>query len=1252
MRILTLILGLMLANTAAGAAGSDMKQDPITTITTLKTQVPDTLIVENGVARAEIVVPDVSEYRELGKQVQDAVKSATGAELAVRTDSEVASKYGVLEATPSKSIVLLGNMETSNLASLLYARKLICEDALYPGKGGYTVRTINDPWGNGANVILLGGSDLDGVSRAVEAFGASMPRGSTMGYSCALRIVLGAELAARFKDLVTEPTDAEIAEQIKAADKAFRAGAHTGVMPYITNAGAWYLRTGRDGYARLFREMVFLAHDLYKQNLGTYGGPWGMDADFRFADFIATWDSVEESPALSDDDRLRIVNIILEYIRYWESYWSITPVLTPGLRNNHTTFTSLGFMFAADYFAKYYDLPQASHWTALADGCFQSQARSFKPQEDSNSYQWITLNHMMTYALARPDPSYITSGNARIGADLAIMTMDNLGYQVSFGDVGSFHGGNIEMYLWRSLAAMERDGRYMWAYLKGNEVRPNAGMSAYQNSVEPSEPRDLLGVKWLPTDPMFYAHHNGSGTVPQKHTFEKISFRTSFDVEKPYLLLDGISGCGHGHSDGNSVLRFSDKGRIWLADCDYIKSQPKYHNMITVYRDGQSFPLPTFSEREIVADLGRVAFTRTTTPGCSGADWSRNILWDKGDTFVFMDKIEAKVADEFSVRCFWQALGQPEMDGSSLTVKQNGPAMTIHNLDGSRLRTWDDPVIGKNWSAYKQAEPIIRVLQQIKTKRMDAAESICFMNVVSTQKEGAPPVEAERVSDTSILLGSGRDRSLVGIGSGSKEIAPGISTDGAMYWLNGGCIAVGQATMLALSNRTVFSTDNPVSVELEPGGRVTVSTDEPATTRIAAGKDGLRLGGKHMKGKTDGGLTSVFIPAGRSVIEGAALPAAFAIKFPRPKPAERPSAATATDNVKKLMRSGGFRAAVGTEKLVCLASDTDGVCVGSDTGRVYAVSADGTAGWTFDADSEIKALWISKLAKDEPKRIAVGTAGSTVYLLDENGNQLWKQELPYYKRDAKVVYFSSADLWGDGNRALIAGSENWHHYAFDSKGAQLWKYESVHASTAGTPTDLDGDGREEYIAGTEYYWWHGVSPTGERLWQYRTPTGPRATCVVAGRIMKDAAPTVLFGGADGNIHAVDADGTSKWRFNTGDEITGIALCDLDGDGLPEIVAGSLSFSVCAVSGDGRRVWRRDIEEPVRALVAADMDGDGRDEICVGGEDGRIVVLDREGRVTAEWRASSGVKALSVISGARDKLACITADGTLTVLGDH
>ncbi len=65
-----------------------------------------------------------------------------------------------------------------------------------------------------------------------------------------------------------------------------------------------------------------------------------------------------------------------------------------------------------------------------------------------------------------------------------------------------------------------------------------------------------------------------------------------------------------------------------------------------------------------------------------------------------------------------------------------------------------------------------------------------------------------------------------------------------------------------------------------------------------------------------------------------------------------------------------------------------------------------------------------------------------------------------------------------------------------------------------------------------------------------------------------------------------------------------------------------------------------------------MDGDGRDEICVGGEDGRIVVLDREGRVTAEWRASSGVKALSVISGARDKLAFITADGTLTVLGDH
>lgn len=1408
-----LVLGLIATLAAAGwTAESTMTTDPVTSITTLKRLYPDTLIAEKGVPMAEIVIPDGEDYAGLGARVRDAIRNSTGVEVTIRKDSEFAGKYGAVKQTPSKNVIVLGNMETSNLIAFLYARRQSCEDALYPGDGGYVIRTVSDPWGNGANVIILGGSDLKGVASAVDAFCASIPKGATAKYPGALKAKFSPAFVKRFPELANDPSDTAIAEQLVAADKSFRAGVHSGLFPQITAAGYGYLRSGNPGYVKLFRDMIFLAHDLYNQDLGTYGGPWGMDADFKFMDLIATWDVVEESPVLTDEDRLKITNIILEYIRYWESYWSVKPVLTPGIRNNHTTFTSLGFMFAADYFGKYYRLPQASHWMAMADGCFQAQARSFKPQEDSNSYQWITLNHMMTYALARPDASYITSGKARIGGDLAIMTMDNLGYQVSFGDVGAFHGGNVEMHLWRPLAAVERDGRYMWAYLKGYGVRPSAGPNAYHSSVKPQEPTDLLGVKWLPTDEIFFKYYNGKGTVPQDRTFEKISFRTSFDPKKPYLLIDGISGCGHGHSDGNSVLRLTDKGRIWLGDCDYIKAQPKFHNMLMIFRDGQSFGLPAFSEREIVADLGKIAFTRTTTPGCSGTDWSRNIIWDKGSTFVFIDEVEAKVDDEFSARCYWQALGEPRLDGSAFTTTQGGPSMTIRNLDGARLRTWDDPVTGKNWTTYKFADPIIRVLQQVRTERLKAGERVFFLNVVSTQDKGKSPVPAERVSDSSILIGRSKDRALVGVRTSDEAITQEISTDAVIYRLAGDRIALGCATNLSVDGKSLFNSDRPISIEIEAGGAVVIDAEEPATVTLPVGGE-VRVDGKQVKAVRIGGLARIAIPAGRHTIEGADLPDRFDISYPKPQPAKQRTVGSEHTGVAKLVRhaefaveagpkserltaddytisvepdplpenllvpdadqriaslsdkqtrtgqtsvmweagrkvvltyrlkkpeplcgvnvhawwgstsSKGFsylvreirvlageseselspwasltenathpdwdapivyelaaevrtasvvrievmprsgsgvylaevelRAAVQSsasvnKHLVSLAADESGLYAGSADGKVYALSTDGTLRWDFDAGSEVKALWVGKLDKDEPNRIAVGAAESKVFLLDENGKQLWETELPYYKRIAKVVYFSTADLKGDGNRALIVGSENWHHYAFDSGGQQIWKYESVHASTAGCPIDLDGDGREEYIAGTEYYWWHGVSPTGEKLWQYRTPTGPRTTSVVAGKV-GDGKPTVFFGGADGYIHSVNADGTLAWQYSTGDEITGLALSDLDGDGKPEVLAGSLSFNVVATRCDGTKLWRRDIGEPIKALVLADMDADGSDEVCVGTEDGRVIVLDRAGEPVAEWTAGSEVARLAVVAGSPDRLACITVDGVLSIL---
>jgi outer membrane protein assembly factor BamB len=1110
-----------------------------------KPLVLDTVLVSQGVPRAAIVVPDLPEYRKLAEKVQSAVS------LPIRPDSEFATANGEPKGIPDANVILIGNQQSSGLVTNLCFRGYCMVDTMYPGKGCYIIRTIHDPWGTGVNVILLTGSDLKGISRAVDRFCTELPQGETIAIPRTFEAEFSKEVLKAVPYLAVDPSDADIAKRLEETRTAFLNGIQGGMFNPIVYAGNSYSQSGKEGYARLFRDLLFLAEELSKEGQGSFGGPWGAAGDFLFSPLIIAWDNVEESPSLSAADRQRINSIILDYISYWEQHGYVRGIEKPMLRTNHWTFEGQGWLAAGQYFGKYYDIPDGRRWLQMADWCFGQQMKSFKSQEDCSGYQWITERHMCRYATTRPDYSWFKSGKARTAGDLAIMCTDNLGYQASFGDVGGFNPSS-EMAILTYLLNVERDGRYSWAIRKGREVRPVSGLSGLAVDVPPAEPTDLLGVKCLPTDPLFHAYFKGA--VPQERAFDKITFRTSFDPGRPYLLLDGINGCYHGHYDGNSILRFTDRSRIWLADCDYIKSLPKFHNAMLVFKDGQASLPPTFCENELVADLKHAGFARTTTHDYAGADWRRNILWDKDRTFVVIDEVRVQTTDDYSFRCLWQTLGEPQLSGNFFRVTQKGPSFSIRNLDGARLRSSDDPIVGQNWKGYKYADPVIHTLQQVRSQKLPAGGRIFFLNVLTTEGKGEVPVGAERAGESSVLLGSGE---LAGVRSDSERIAPGIETDAQIYWLSHDRAMLGGATYLKVGGKMLWHSDSPASVEV-------------------------------------------------------AVPRDFKVSFPM----ARPVSAASLTGLTRLTLAAEFSKA----GLVTMASDADSIYAGSADGKVYALGSDLKPRWEFDAGSEVRAVWAGRLDKDQPPCIAVGTANAMVFLLDQSGKLLWKQELPFFKVPGSAVCFTSADLSGDGNRALIVGSEAWHYYAFDSKGNQLWAFEILHAATAATAIDLDGDHRQEVICGTEYYAWNAIKPDGAQLWSYR-PVGPHANCVVADK------SGVYFGGADASIHALDASGKRRWLYNTGDEVTSLALTDLNADGNSEIVAGSLSFYVNALKSDGTRLWRRDLGEPVLTLVTADLDNDGTPEVCTGTEDGHVFVLDSEGNTLAVWIAPGPVRSL-------------------------
>ncbi|WP_316811685.1 PQQ-binding-like beta-propeller repeat protein [Pedobacter heparinus] len=1218
-KTVTQITLAMLLCTLFANGQTPVKQIAINGLPARKPLIRQTILVKNGKANGRIVTPVSVEFLKLAKKLQYAIRQETGAKLEIIAADKMANQRGeFIKSEPDQNIIALGSLENNGVIAHLYFRTYSAVDAMYPGKDGYLIQTVSDPWGKGANVLVLGGSTVKGVEKATDRFCRDLTKGSTLAISGTLKY-------EHTRKALPNPTDEQIAKILVQSAADFKNGKQGGLFNPIVQAADAYALSGNEGQAKLFRELLFLEYDLKTNSPAAFDSPWGGAADFLFGPLIAAWDKVEESPSFTEEDRVKVLKIILDYIHYYENYAYVPAFKTSIIRHNHHTFPGQGFVAAGQYFGKYYPTySEAKKWREMGDNCFVIQQQSWKSQEDCSAYGGISARHMGFYATSRPDFTWFDSGRADIAGNLAIMTMDNLGYQCAFGDVAGFNPRS-NMALWNYLTMLKRDGRYSWAMHKNhNASSSDPGALPMPVYVKPVEPSDLLGTRYIPMDSLFYTSLNGKGTVPLNQAFDKISFRSSFDPQSSYMVIDGINVGYHGHRDGNSVLRLTDRGRIWLAEGDYIKSSPKFHNTLLIFRDGVASAMPPFVRRELVADLPNVGMTRTTTINYGGTDWTRNVIWDKDKAFVFIDEVKANSNDTYNIQTHWHSLGKPTLSENTFNLSQQGERFSIQNLDGSHLRFFGDVETGKNWIGYKYADPVINTLQQTRGAVLRKGDKLYIINVMSADAEERSPVRAVRVNDAALLLGSGDDQALIGTG-GIKLDA--LETDAQLYWLGNKKIVLGGAKKFSLNGKTIFSSNDFVSVELTADG-LTVFAEKPTKASFAFDEK------IHMKD----------LPAGKHVISGLTLPRDFELKFPAAAPAKYK--VSGNFSVRKLVEKAQFIPNKSTGNRPT-AADKNGIYTAGSDGILYALHADTKIKWQYTVGGDITAVWTGKLTKDTPERIVAGNASGRIVVLDQSGQMIWEQQIPIYKDTQAIVYFTAADLAGDGNRSLIAGGSNWYHYAYNAEGKLLWKYLSLHASSSGTAADLDGDGKQEVIAGTQYAAWHAITPEGNRKWMI-SPVGPVANAVAAGDLTGSGRISAYIAGGDGNLYAIAGDGKRPWTYNTGDGATCMELLDVNGDGKKEILVGTLNASLIAVNADGTRLWRRDLREPVRSMTLADLDGDGKAEIVVGTEVGHVIALNRDGQPIASWSNTGSVEKL--IDVGMGHVAATTSEAKIVVLG--
>jgi len=136
-----------------------------------------------------------------------------------------------------------------------------------------------------------------------------------------------------------------------------------------------------------------------------------------------------------------------------------------------------------------------------------------------------------------------------------------------------------------------------------------------------------------------------------------------------------------------------------------------------------------------------------------------------------------------------------------------------------------------------------------------------------------------------------------------------------------------------------------------------------------------------------------------------------------------------------------------------------------------------------------------------------------------------------------------------------------------------------------------------------------IAEPGELLWKYKAGNWIRTAPALA----QDG--TIVFGGDDGYLYALNPDGTERWRFATGGAIWRGPSIGADGTIYVTCGGGTLF----ALTAEGIELWRLDIGEADYVSSKPAIGADGT--VYVGSNDGNLYAVDRDGRI--EWSYSAG-----------------------------
>ncbi len=615
-------------------------------ITRLKDLCRTTPLAANGQATSTIITARDGRYRAAAERLQAGLKALCGVTVPIADDASPAAAVPL-----TGHLICLGNRSTNQTISKLYDLHYTLLDLKWPGPGGWAVRSLHSPFGDGRNVLFAGASDDAGVPAAVEALLAELKKGTVAPGALSAGWLMATKLSDRYQ----VPTDIKQVETWEASDGYGSSGYFGWNM--ISKRLALYYMTGNPLHAREALRLAFpdqqakdelaaIDGEMIENKDEPLAGPYHYNAHFM----MLYWNLVEASDVFSDAERLKVTQSFAHQLNHRkdEGVYGLRDA-PDAVGSRHGQWSAVSLYVIGRYFNTYYPHPV---WKQ----CVRGAMLHFAPLAE---HAWLQgeLDHLFWYntGIAPVFAHMILTGDRRpLESGTAARLLAGQEMLLS-GRKPDWALNSAALSYFHHIYHLTGDRRWL-EYRRRTRLNTDGfrvGQSFWPADDRGEGPADLVG-KWsvqpLP-EPLWAGRGNG---FPLDQSFFHASYRSAPDASGDFLLVKGFNGASRNPYHTFALLQLRLAGQTIID-----QHGGAFLNQVQTKADGMVEPQVAMDGALRAHDvLGRTAYCIGEVPKQSFCNWRRSIALRPGAFTLVVDDLTYRVDSEnFEAKTLWQGPG-------------------------------------------------------------------------------------------------------------------------------------------------------------------------------------------------------------------------------------------------------------------------------------------------------------------------------------------------------------------------------------------------------------------------------------------------------------------------------------------------------------------------------------------------------------------------------------------------------------------